>query len=578
MPQPPTPLFVAAAGLAGPRVVPILAAARRACRTVGLVAVAIVLVGGGGASAGTVVRFTTNLGVFDVDLFDATMPTTVANFLDYAASDRYASTIFHRSTTYNPFDIQIIQGGGFLLTDTEILLVETDPPIPLEPSTANLRGTIAMDRTSDPDSATSQWYFNVTDNPGLDFEYAVFGSVIGTGLDVIDTIAAVPVYDASSQLGPTFAQLPLIQESLAPESFVLVDDVAIVSPWQLTIDVPAGTQTQAEAGYPSIATAASVTKTGLGTLVFDAANAFGGPTTVAAGTLVLANDAAVAAGSVTVASGATLEIAAGTVPLASAVRLEGGTLTTPSMIVDAVSGIGSLSIASGLIGGTPSIAVTGGGVLTLPAEARLTVAATSLLVDKQPGGGLLDLGAGELLIAPGGATVASLRADLVAGRNGGGWDGATGITSSTAAGSGGRAVGYLVAEDGSARVSFAAPGDVDLSGTVNVFDLIEINTSGKYGTGEISIWSQGDFNYDQVANVFDLVEITTSGAYGAGNYFPAAATPAGVVAAVPEPAATVLAGLMLGWLAVCRKPARRQGISRPRPACETGAGLGRSIW
>jgi len=109
------------------------------------------------------------------------------------------------------------------------------------------------------------------------------------------------------------------------------------------------------------------------------------------------------------------------------------------------------------------------------------------------------------------------------------------------------------------------------------FDLIEISTSGKYGTGETSIWSQGDFNYDRVSNVFDLVEITTSGVYGTGNYFPAAVTPAGVAAAVPEPAAAMLPGLLLGWLAIRRKSAWKPGFSPTRPARETGAGLGRSI-
>ncbi len=507
------------------------------------------------AWAGTVVRFTTNLGVFDVDLFDDTMPVTVANFLDYVTSDRYTSTIFHRSTTYSPFGIQIIQGGGFFLEGTEILPVETDPPIPLETSTANLRGTIAMARTSNPNSATSQWYFNVTDSPGLDFNYAVFGNVIGTGLDVIDTIAAVQVYNASTQLGATFSELPLLQPSLDPQSFVLVDDVSIISPWQVTIDVPTGTKTQAEAGYPTIASAGSVTKTGAGTLVFNAANAYGGPTTVAAGTLILASADAVAASSVTVASGAALEIASGIAPRTPAVTVNGGTMNAANLIVDTINGISSLVINGGTVAGLPAVGVTGGGVMRLPSDARLTVAATSLVVDKEVGGGLLDLGAGQMTIAPGGSTNASLRTDLVAGRNGGAWNGTTGITSSAAAASGGtRAVGYVVAADGSARVSFAAPGDVDLSGAVNVFDLVSINSSGRYGTGATSNWSQGDFNYDRVTNVFDLVSVNTAGAYGQGNYFPAAPASAGVAAVVPEPsvAALAAAGVALGWLVVRR--------------------------
>ena len=115
-----------------------------------------------------------------------------------------------------------------------------------------------------------------------------------------------------------------------------------------------------------------------------------------------------------------------------------------------------------------------------------------------------------------------MRADIIAGRNGGAWSGTAGITSSAAAASGGtRAVGYVVAGDGFATVSFAAPGDSNLNGQVDVFDLVAINSTGKYGTGTASVWSQGDFNYDGVTNVFDLVSVNSAGAYGQGNYFPA---------------------------------------------------------
>ena len=174
--------------------------------------------------------------------------------------------------------------------------------------------------------------------------------------------------------------------------------------------------------------------------------------------------------------------------------------------------------------------------VALAQAARVTVAVGSLDVTETAGGGRVDLGAGQVSVAAGGITAAALRADLLAGRAGGGWNGATGIMSSTAAASGGtRAVGYVVAGDGSATVSFAAPGDTNLNGQVDVFDLVSINSSGKYGAGTASVWSQGDFNYDGVTNVFDLVSINSAGAYGRGNYFPAAPTTAGGVAAVPEP-------------------------------------------
>lgn len=181
------------------------------------------------ARAGTIVHFATNLGSFDVELYDSTMPITVANFLTYVNSDRYDSTIIHRSTTHDPAGIQVLQGGGYLLSGNQLLPVTTDPPIAFESSTANLRGTIAMARGAGLNTATSQWFFNVTDNPALDFNYAVFGQVTGTGgLAVLDSIAAVPVYDCTVQLGAAFSELPLTTSTLEPTSLVLVNSVAAV--------------------------------------------------------------------------------------------------------------------------------------------------------------------------------------------------------------------------------------------------------------------------------------------------------------------------------------------------------------
>ena len=182
------------------------------------------------ATAGSLVRFATNVGEFDVELYDAAMPITVANFLSYVNANRYDSTIIHRSTTYNPADIQIVQGGGYLLSGGQLLPVTTDPPIVLESGSAtNVRGTIAMARTSAPNSATSQFFFNVQSNPALDGNYAVFGNVVGAaGLAAIDAIGAVPVYDVSVQLGAAFTELPLLNPALDPSNVVLVQSVNVV--------------------------------------------------------------------------------------------------------------------------------------------------------------------------------------------------------------------------------------------------------------------------------------------------------------------------------------------------------------
>lgn len=329
-------------------------------------------------------------------------------------------------------------------------------------------------------------------------------------------------------------------------------------PADIVFDVASGSQTQAQAGYPLITSADSVTKTGAGTLVFDAANTYVGPTTIAAGTLEVTNANAFGSSSVTVQSAATLAVGTGVSVKAPSVIVDGGTLSAASVVVDPTAGIGSLAVNAGTLTGGSSVAIAGGGLMSLAQDARVSVGIGGLAVDQATGGGRLDLGAGLVTVAAGGISAADLRADIISGRNGGAWNGTAGITSSTAAASGGtRAVGYVVAGDGSAQVSFAASGDVDLSGAVNVFDLVSINSAGAYGTGGASVWSQGDFNYDGVTNVFDLVGVNTAGAYGQGNYFPAAPTVAGSPAAVPEPTAMGLLAIgsagMMTWRSYRRK-------------------------
>ena len=331
----------------------------------------------------------------------------------------------------------------------------------------------------------------------LDLNYTGTGLATGTVLDLI-TGGPITLDAASFSLRPedTTDWEMFLNES---SDTLQVRYLGAPGPGGVVFDIPSGTsQTQAEAGYSSLtdSNALSVTKTGAGTVVFDAANSYTGPTQVSAGTLRVTNN-------------------------------------------------------NGLSG--TAVTVETGGTLALPQDARVTVAVDGLAVDQAVGGGLVDLGGGQMSIAAGGITATDLRADIIAGRNGGAWNGTTGITSATAATSGGtRAVGYLVAGDGSATVSFAAPGDTDLNGSVNVFDLVSINSSGKYGTGTSSVWSQGDFNYDGVTNVFDLVGVNSAGAYGQGNYFPAAPTGLGSVAAVPEPATWLLAVCGLGGLLAAR--------------------------
>ena len=138
------------------------------------------------------VKFVTSAGDIVVELDAAKAPKTVANFLQYVKSGHYDGTIFHRV-----IDNFMIQGGGMT---TDMKEKETRAPIPLESRNGltNQRGTLAMARTSDPNSATSQFFINVKDNDFLNQEksrdgngYAVFGKVI-EGMDVVDKIKATP--------------------------------------------------------------------------------------------------------------------------------------------------------------------------------------------------------------------------------------------------------------------------------------------------------------------------------------------------------------------------------------------------
>jgi hypothetical protein len=254
-------------------------------------------------------------------------------------------------------------------------------------------------------------------------------------------------------------------------------------------------------------------------------------------------------------------VAPGVVLQGQGVTVDGGSVSAGSLVIGG-SGLTTLAVTRGGITGSPVIDVAAGGSLSLPGATRTVVQATSLAVDETAS--LLDLGSSAIQFAAGGIDATALRADILAGRGAGSWNGTRGITSSTAAATSGRAVGYVINGDGSGQVGYAAVGDADLSGAVNVFDLVTINSSGRYGSGTAAIWSQGDFNYDGVTNVFDLVGINTAGAYGRGNYFPAASISAsglGAVSAVPEPASLGLGILSIAAFAgLVRRRCRKAGL------------------
>jgi peptidyl-prolyl cis-trans isomerase B (cyclophilin B) len=144
------------------------------------------------------VTLQTNYGNITLELDPEHAPETVANFLSYAKNGFYDGVIFHR--VINGF---MIQGGGF---DTKMMQKTTEKPIQNEAKkeAPNKRGTIAMARTSDPHSATSQFFINVADNDFLNFSsaspngwgYCVFGKVT-EGMEVIDKIKKVATTNRS---------------------------------------------------------------------------------------------------------------------------------------------------------------------------------------------------------------------------------------------------------------------------------------------------------------------------------------------------------------------------------------------
>jgi cyclophilin family peptidyl-prolyl cis-trans isomerase len=184
-------------------------------------------------AANTIVRmevgYGTNRGNVDIELYDDQAPKTVSNFLRYAGRGDYNYNIIHRSVPGF-----VIQGGGFNIYGLPYHMV-VDPPVQNEfsPLRSNLRGTIAMAKLgSNPDSATSEWFFNLANNGGvspngLDFQnggFTVFGHVLA-GMNVVDDIAGLQILD-HSDAGQAFGELPVINYDpaigLQPDNLVQV--------------------------------------------------------------------------------------------------------------------------------------------------------------------------------------------------------------------------------------------------------------------------------------------------------------------------------------------------------------------
>ncbi len=164
------------------------------------------------------VEMRTNLGNIVLELYPDRAPKTVENFMQYIDDGFYKNTIFHR--VISNF---MIQGGGF---DITLKQKPTRSPIQNEAANGlkNETGTIAMARTSDPHSATAQFFINVVNNDFLNYKapsqsgygYTVFGKVI-SGIDVIQKIASIP----TGSSGPF--------PSDVPKTSVIIEDIIKLS-------------------------------------------------------------------------------------------------------------------------------------------------------------------------------------------------------------------------------------------------------------------------------------------------------------------------------------------------------------
>ena len=212
---------------------------------------------------GPIARFDTTSGAFDVELQPSAAPNHAANFSAYATAQAYDNTFFHRVAYFESGQgPSILQGGGYQAVLPGAPAVPKLSPVALEYSLPNARGTLAAARTADPDSATSEWYFNTRDNstilgPANDGHgYTVFGRVLGTGMTVVDTLAAFPLYN----LGSPFTSTPLRdvtagQTQLLVENFVVLRSVRLIPAYPAANDASALLRFTATSGNPAVASA-----------------------------------------------------------------------------------------------------------------------------------------------------------------------------------------------------------------------------------------------------------------------------------------------------------------------------------
>jgi autotransporter-associated beta strand protein len=214
------------------------------------------------------------------------------------------------------------------------------------------------------------------------------------------------------------------------------------------------------------------------------------------------------------------------------------TLTGPTTIQQ-----GTVKLAHAAALSASAISPLAGGTLSVTPGLQATVGGLN-----PNAGGLVDVGTGMVTVANGLSSVALVTA-LQTGRAGGSWAGSSGITSSDAASSNGtRTVGWLDNGNGSVTFAYAAPGDSNLDWTVDILDAGNFLSFGKFDTGLPATWIEGDYNYDATVDILDAADFFATSLYDAGSYN----SPAGSIAAVPEPSMLGLVGAGIAGLIAAR--------------------------
>jgi len=166
----------------------------------------------------------------------------------------------------------------------------------------------------------------------------------------------------------------------------------------------------------------------------------------------------------------------------------------------------------------------GSGPLRVDANATLsfdihTLGVTVPAVTLDPAG-RIDLGYGRVTVAAAGADKEAIRKSLIKGRGDGSWNGVTGWTSGASLDRTPFGLGYIVNGDDSVTVGFAANGDTDLDGVIDILDVTNIVASNTFNSGSPASWMEGDFNYDGQVDILDISAFASANFYNRGSYRP----------------------------------------------------------